>query len=153
MESQVATTPQELKAVIDELRRLIAVDHKMYLEYKEWLWPMYPNEWQAVKDALIIRSRWYRGEMLRAKHNVARYMRGEEPKNQRLMDKDDPDWVDHDIRELHNSLVDWIDTGKKTYRTPEAKKISNELTYSMLEMSIESLNRTSRWLEKSTYGG
>lgn len=99
-------TPSELQDHIADLRKKVAADRQTYGEYRALLWPSYEEWWDAVGSALIARVNFYRGEVLRAKHNIARYMTGEPTKPLRPWMLDFVAELDGDIARLHNAIAE-----------------------------------------------
>lgn len=83
MELEAATTVEQLEEVIRECRVRILNTKKLHDYYHSYLWPWRPEAWEAVDEAIKTQARYWRGEIIRAKHNLARYMRGEELQLQR----------------------------------------------------------------------
>ena len=99
-------TPAELQQTITELRAKVAANRETYGQYRAALYPFWTEPWEAVAVAIIARVAYYRGEVLRAKHNLARYMRGEDAQEPRsYMDMWLP-MLDDDLVKLHNSVVE-----------------------------------------------
>lgn len=146
---QVVTNAAELKTVIDGYRHKISADHQLYNQYKAIYWPWYPEEWEAVKSALIARANYWRGEMLRAKHNVARYMRGEDLKEQRQFARQsiegDMNWLDHELATLEDALA----TALEPASSPAWDKVNN--TY--LKLCTDTVAKEAEHIERYTYGG
>lgn len=155
-EPQIITMPAQLQAYIDEMRRRIAADKQRYEEHHKWLYPWHPDLWAVVAGALIARARYYRGEILRAKHNVARYMRGEEPTKQMPHVQFWVDSVDVELEELRTALEDalsWDGQRKAQYANAEVAKSMEEMSNSLLQASSSQLKKTKDLIERYTYGG
>lgn len=148
MEQQIATTPTELKSLIDSYRHNIAKDHELYLENQKIYYPWYPEQWQAAKRVLIARAHYWRGEMLRGKHNLARYMRGEELKPQYkhvMMMIDDTETINTDLANLENSLQQCLEKNTR----PEIAHLNENY----LKLCTDNLHMMGRYIERHTYGG
>lgn len=144
----IATTPAELKTLIDNYRINIAKDRELFLQYQTIYYPWYPEQWQAAKRVLIGRAHYWRGEMLRGKHNLARYMRGEELKSQHkhvMMMIDDTETINTDLTNLESSLQQCL-----------AKNVRPEIAHlneNYLKLCTDNLHMMGRYIERHTYGG
>lgn len=150
MDSQeVVTSAAELKTIIDGYRYKVSADHKLYDECKAMYWPWHPEQWDAAKAALVARANYWRGEMLRAKHNVARYMRGEDLKVQHrhVLDsiEGDMNWLDHELVAMQNALADALAPGQH----PAWEKVNN--TY--LALCTKGVVNEAEHITRYTYGG
>lgn len=148
-DSPLPTTTAELQELIAELRKKVAHDQQLHEEYKAVFWPWFPNEYEAVKAALAARSRWYNGEILRAKHNLARYIRGEKLKQTLWIWTSVAEGLGDAIIDLNNAVYEWEHVSEK----PTNQELWNELAKSNLDMALWSLNRDREELERTTYGG
>jgi hypothetical protein len=148
-EAPLLTTPAELQEHIAEVRKKIAHDQQLHEEYKAVFWPWYPAEYEAVKAALAARSRWYNGEILRAKHNLARYIRGEKLKQTLWLWVTVVEGLDNAIVDLNNAVVEFEQVGEK----PSNQELWNQIAKSNLEMALHSINSDRETLERTMYGG
>lgn len=107
METKVATNAEELSEIIADYRRRIERTKRLDDSYHEMYWPVYPEAYEAVHEALKARARYWRGEIIRAKHNLARYMRGEELKLQRryIVGDMESGYFKQELDGLQNSIV------------------------------------------------
>jgi len=149
MADQLATTPDELKAAIGEYRLRMAEDYRLYEIYKGKFLPWYPEAWAQISHLLIVQARFWQGETLRAKHNLARYMRGEPLEEQRkfvsMQFEDDGKWVIGEIENVENALAIALEA-----RVPKAlEKLDNEY----YQMCVAGLRQTADYIERYTYGG
>lgn len=149
MEEQLAMTPEELKSAMGEYRQRMAEDHKLYEIYKKKFWLWWPEAWSQVSHLLIVQTRYWQGEALRAKHNLARYMRGEPLEEQRkfvsMQFEDNEHWVRGEIENVENALAIALEA-----RTPKAlEKLDNEY----YQLCVAGLRQTADYIERHTYGG
>lgn len=124
--------PENLMEHTDQLRKLIAADRKTYADFRKWLYPNDLVVWQVVGDALKIRARYYRGEMLRAKNDTKRYVLGEDPKK--------PD-------DYGNMLADELTTELRELRDPS---YYNEAM--LLDAKLNIIKQITQSLERRMYG-
>ena len=147
MTDQVITTGPELKETIDSYRRKIAVERDLYLYYEKFLPAWHPSEWESVKRYLIARAHYWRGEMLRAKHNLARYIRGEELKLQ-------PCFVVMNIEDQDvNQVLEEIEASVNETLNSKANPVMIRLAESYLSTCISSIKHETEYIERHTYGG
>lgn len=111
------------------IRSKINKDRKLFLEYRSWLGPVDPATWQVVGEMLKARSRYYRGEIIRAKHDTQRFAMGEDPKEPSRFGEMQCDWVDTYLTELD------IDADEH------------------LDFALNQMKTLTRTFEKITYGG
>jgi hypothetical protein len=148
MEEQLVTTPTELKSMINSYRRRMAGDRELYLYYEEKYRTWHPEAWRETSHLLVVRSRFWRGEILRAKHNLARYMRGEPLITQRkfvIPQSKAGDWGTHDLLETENALAAVLED-----RQPA---VLGQLDDQYYKMCVRNLRSTADYIERYTYGG
>jgi hypothetical protein len=133
----------ELKTTIDEFRRRLANDRQLYRYYKGVLYPWYPEPWAAAGAAIIARAQYWRGEMLRSKQNLARYIRGEEEKRQHTFVNGIIENLGFELKALESSL--------QACETESGVML--QLAQSQLTWDIDSLLTTAKHIEHYTYGG
>lgn len=127
------------------------MDRELYLYYKKMYVPWYPEAWKEVSALLISRTNYWRGEMLRVKHNLARYMRGEDPKLSPrhvlgwLDDRSIIAGVDAELRNIESALA-------ATLEDNQAAEIA-QLNDDYYKFCINTLANTREFIQKHTYGG
>lgn len=172
-EKPAGLSSSELEMLMASFRRKIAADKQLYGEYRAWLYPWYTEPWQAVDGAITARARYYHGEVLRAKHNIAHYIRGEGTREGSARAAGWLGELEPQITQLHNAIAKMEEAKEKlkqfnTWGSPIPKsdlddKIEN-LDYwrasSMywleefeVSLSINNLNDLKQIYEGGTYGG
>lgn len=107
METKVATNAEELRAIMADYRQRIQRTKTLDEDYRKMYWPWFPEAWEAVDEALKVRARYWRGEIIRAKHNLAHYMRGEdlELQHRHIVQNMESDWFKQELDWLQNSIA------------------------------------------------
>lgn len=156
----VTLTPQDMQQRIAELRAVVLADKKLYDDCKER--PKYYDGievWKAVSRLIIVHANFYRGEMLRAKHNMARYMRGDEPTEQLRLAWFWAEDLHYTVENIYDSMERQDETFRFSQGLPRESQ-KQELVTAMLELGngiiqmeqsmIKDLTDT---LERYTYAG
>lgn len=153
-------TPQDMQQRIAKLRAVVVADKKLYDECREQ--PKYYDGleiWKSVSKLIIAHANFYRGEMIRAKHNVARYMRGDEPTEQIKLA-----WLwAGDMLYAIESVYDSMERQEEMFRFSQGlphESHKQELIAAMLELGNEIIQmeqsiikNLTDTLERYTYAG
>jgi len=151
-----APTSQEIQQQLAKLQGVIVADKQLYDKCKGY---GSVEVWGPVSKVIIAHANFYRGEILRAKHNLARYMRGDEPVEQK---KFVWFWV-NDVQHAVESVYDSVEQNDAAYARLEKLPRENpkyELAQSMFNLADSTLEANKNYLKdltetltRYTYGG
>lgn len=151
--------PPNLLGYIDKLRRLIAADRKRYSEFKAYLYPTYPDLWEPVGEMLKARARFFRGEIIRAKHDTQRFALGEDPPQPTKFGQMVCDWGTKYIYELPEEIQSLNDSWEYLQQQKitdnfhvEIADIIWRIDEWLLENCREGIKGVTKDLERITYG-
>lgn len=153
-------TPQDMQQRIAELRAVVLADKKLYDECKSR--PTYYDGieiWKPVARLIIAHANFYRGEMLRAKHNMARYMRGDEPTEQKKFVWFWAGELEHTVDSIYESMAQQDETFRLSQRVPRESPKDQlmtamlELGNSVIQMEQSMVKDLTDTLERYTYAG
>lgn len=128
--------PVDLKAYILEQRQLIDADRRLYADWKPHLAKWSTELWKAVAATLKARSRYHRGEIVRAKHDLQRFALGEDPRKPSHWGAMNCDWAD-----IYLGQID-------TEGFMDGFKDQAEI-----QLKVDQFNDLAKDLERITYGG
>ncbi len=150
---------EEQQKLIIELKAKISVCQKQYASWKKWCEKIgHDDIWLNVEPALVAKGNYYQAEIVRAKHNMARYILGrdEEPASYPGV------WIEAIEKNLANipHMVQSLTTDKYEAKRTENKGVMGEcwqLNYTLgcelFENFLNNFKEFADWGKKRTYGG
>lgn len=146
--------------LIHELKKNIAACRKQYAYWRQWCRDAHELEvWVHMEAAIVAKADYYAAELIRAKHNIARYSLGADVQEPfRLAEA----WVadiDEALREVPSRLQDMENDNKLVKKAGDNKTkrelaVSTfELANSLYEMTVAQLDDRAQALRRKTYGG
>lgn len=146
------TNTEELQAIITDFRKNIQADKKTYEEWRQWLQPWDPDVWGPVAGVLKARANYFKGEILRAKHNLRHYMLYEPITKQRSFIENWVSTLNNELTELQKAINNARESYQKTLLSDKqsAKKVYN-INRSLVDMHLDNLQQLKSLMEKYIY--
>lgn len=149
----------EQKEIIDDLKLKVAKCQKQYALWRKWCEKTGNDElWRVIEPAIVAKGIYYKAEIVRAKHNIARFMLGR--------DQDPAPYPGFWIEELDKALTSapWriqelTHDKKEVERTEgwgvfgECYQLNYQLGCELFEIFLSNFKEITNWGKRRTYGG
>lgn len=156
------TYTEEQQQLISDLKKQVAECRKQYTTTKQWCFRSGNADlWPLIEPAIVAKAGYYKAEILRARHNIARYMLGREP----LVDPYPGFCLEHidyclgklpqeiEMREVDYQKLQTLRQKSKDQTKIQCYEIFYNIDQQLCELSIEWLKSDTEQLTRRIYGG
>lgn len=150
----------EQQQLISDLKVKVDGCRAQWRHWREWCKKYGQLEaWQYIEPAIILKADYYKAEIIRAKHNIARYMLGRDTQDVRYVGMWLED-IDYQLEGLPNDIVEIDECWDRVNAWKNESQVKQDLAASLYEganlmydLTIKALQHDVEWGRRKIYAG